>query len=129
MALQESGEMYLETILLLSKKNGFVRAVDISEYMGYSKPSISRAIGLLKKGEYVDSDNDGHLTLTEHGREIAEKIYERHTMLTDFLIIIGVDKKIASEDACKIEHNISDETFKALKEHALKIEKGLLNHE
>lgn len=120
MYLQESGEMYLETILILSKKNSSVRAIDIGEYMGYSKPSVSRAIGLLKDGGYVASDNNGFLTLTESGREIAEKNYERHTLLTDFFISIGVDKDIAAEDACKIEHDISDETFVAIKNYFTK---------
>lgn len=117
MHLQESGEMYLETIHILSKKSANVRAVDISEYMGFSKPSVSRALGLLKSGGYVEADADGHLTLTDIGLEVAEKIYERHTMLTAFLTKIGVPAKIASEDACKIEHDISDVTFKAIKNH------------
>lgn len=117
MHLQESGEMYLETIHILSKKSANVRAVDISEYMGFSKPSVSRALGLLKSGGYVESDADGHLTLTDIGLEVAEKIYERHTMLTAFLTKIGVPAEIASEDACKIEHDISDVTFKAIKNH------------
>ena len=117
MHLQESGEMYLETIHILSKKSANVRAVDISEYMGFSKPSVSRALGRLKSGGYVESDADGHLTLTDIGLEVAEKIYERHTMLTAFLTKIGVPAEIASEDACKIEHDISDVTFKAIKNH------------
>ena len=117
MHLQESGQMYLETILVLSQKNGFVRSIDISEHMGFSKPSISRAVGLLKEGGYVVADEDGHLTLTDIGREIAEKIYERHTILTKFLIGLGVEKEIASEDACKIEHDISDQSFKAIKHY------------
>ena len=117
MHLQESGEMYLETIHILSKKSANVRAVDISEYMGFSKPSVSRALGLLKSGGYVEADADGHLTLTDIGLEVAEKIYERHTMLTAFLTKIGVPAEIASEDACKIEHDISDVTFKAIKNH------------
>ncbi len=120
MYLQESGEMYLETILILSKKNSSVRAIDVGEFMGYSKPSVSRAIGLLKDGGYVASDNNGFLTLTESGREIAEKNYERHTLLTEFFISIGVDKDIAAEDACKIEHDISDETFVAIKKYFTK---------
>lgn len=118
MNLQESGEMYLETILILSKKNPNVRAIDIGEYMGYSKPSVSRAMSILKSGGYVSVDPVGHITLTDSGLEIAEKIYERHTMLTKFLKRLGVDEKTAAEDACKIEHVISDESFEAIKKHA-----------
>lgn len=118
MSLQESGEMYLETILLLQKKIGAVRAIDICEHMGYSKPSISRAVGLLKSGGYVTADKEGHLSLTEEGRAIAEKIYERHTLLTRFLVAMGVDEETASEDACKIEHAISDTSFEAIKRYA-----------
>lgn len=121
MHLQESGEMYLETILVLSQHNNAVRAIDIGNYMGYSKPSVSRAIGLLKKGGYVNSDLDGHLSLTEDGLEVAEKIYERHNILTTFLIKLGVDETTATEDACKMEHNISDVSFKAIKEHVKNI--------
>lgn len=118
MHLQESGEMYLETIYVLSKKSSCVRAIDVGEYMGYSKPSVSRAMGLLKNGGYVMADEYGHLSLTDAGYEIAEKIYERHTVLTDLLIRLGVRQEIASEDACKIEHVISDDSFQALKRHA-----------
>ncbi|MBQ3528692.1 MAG: metal-dependent transcriptional regulator [Clostridia bacterium] len=114
MHIQESGEMYLETILILSKKNQFVRSVDVGEYMGYSKPSVSRAIGLLKNGGYVVSDHDGYLFLTEEGRELAEKIYNRHNLLTKFLISLGVSNDTASEDACKMEHVISDESISAI---------------
>lgn len=121
MQLQESGEMYLETILFLSKKMRFVRAIDIGEHMGYSKPSVSRAIGLLKQGGYVVSDSDGYLGLTDIGKEIAEKIYERHTLLTDFLVSLGVDRETASEDACKMEHHISDKSFQAIKSHGIKM--------
>lgn len=118
MHLQESGEMYLETIYVLSKKSNFVRSIDVCDYMGYSKPSVSRAVGILKKAGYVIMDKDGFLTLSDSGLEIAKKIYERHTVLTDFLIRLGVDKGIAMEDACKMEHDISDVTFEALKRHA-----------
>ena len=118
MNLQESGEMYLETIYVLSQKYKDVRAIDVGEYMGYSKPSVSRAVGILKKGGYLLMDKDGYLTLTESGLAVAKKIYERHTLLTDFLIRLGVNEKTAVEDACKIEHDISDETFDALKKHA-----------
>ena len=117
MALHESAEMYLETIFQLSKQLSSVRSIDIAEAMGYSKPSISRAVGLLKKGDYLLVDQDGFLTLTESGRAIAEKIYDRHTTLTKALIALGVDKETAMEDACKIEHVISDETFAAIKKH------------
>lgn len=115
MHLLESGEMYLETILVLSKKKPAVRSIDVGEYMGYSKPSVSRAVGLLKDGGYVIADPDGHLTLTDAGREIAEKIYERHTVLTAFLVRLGVDPETAAEDACKMEHDISDVSFQAIK--------------
>ncbi len=118
MHLQESGEMYLETILILTKKSGHVRSVDICEYMGYSKPSVSRAVGLLKQGGYITVDRDGFITLTASGRTIAEKIYERHTLLTKFLIRLGVDEATAAADACKIEHDISDQAFEAIKRHA-----------
>lgn len=120
MHLQESGEMYLETIYILSKKSSYVRSIDVGEYMGYSKPSVSRAVSILKKGGYVVMDDNGHLTLTDTGLEIAQKIYERHTTLTDFLIRLGVNEKTAAEDACKMEHDISDETFAAMKMHAKK---------
>lgn len=118
MRLQESGEMYIETIYVLSKKRSFVRAIDVSEYMGYSKPSVSRAIGLLKKGGFVTVNDDGHLSLTESGLEVAEKLYERHTLLSGFLVAIGVDEQTATDDACKIEHVISDKTFEAIKNYA-----------
>ncbi len=119
MHLQESGEMYLETILILSKKMSDVRSIDICEYMGYSKPSVSRAVGLLKNGEYINVDKSGYITLSPSGREVAEKIYERHTLLTQFLIKIGVDEKTAAEDACRLEHVISDASFNAIKKHAM----------
>ena len=118
MHLQESGEMYLETILVLSKKKSDVRSIDVGEYMGFSKPSVSRAIGLLKNGGYVIVDKDGFLYLTDEGREVAEKIYERHNVLTEMLIGIGVSPETAAEDACKMEHVISDESFEAIKKHA-----------
>lgn len=120
MHLQESGEMYLETIYILSQKGATVRSVDVGEYMGYSKPSVSRAVGILKNGGFVAADANGHLTLTDAGLEIAQKIYERHTLLTEFLILLGVSEETAAEDACKMEHDISDETFEALKRHAKK---------
>ena len=120
MRIQESGEMYLETILLLSQKSGHVRAIDVGEEMGYSKPSVSRAMGLLKRGGFIVVDADGAITLTDAGREIAEKIYARHTLLTKFLIALGVDEVTASEDACKMEHSISDASFDAIKKLAEK---------
>lgn len=115
MALQESGEMYLETIYVLSKQIPFVRAIDICEHRGVSKPSVSRALSILKKDGYVLCADDGNLTLTEAGKSVAEKIYERHTVLTKYLISLGVSAETAAEDACKIEHIISDETFTAIK--------------
>lgn len=117
MALQESGEMYLETILVLSKKIPQVRSVDVGDYMGYSKPSVSRAIGLLKNGGYVLMDKNGFLSLTEEGERVAMKIYERHTVLTKMLTGLGVSDERAAEDACKMEHVISDESFAAIKKH------------
>ena len=120
MHLQESGEMYLETIYILSQKDSAVRSVDVCEYMGFSKPSVCRAIGILKKGGYVNVDKEGHITLSDTGLVIAKKIYERHITLTDFLVRLGVDRETAVVDACKMEHDISDETFEALKRHANK---------
>lgn len=118
MQIQESGEMYLETILILKNKKEKVRSIDIVDYMGYSKPSVSRAVGLLKQDEYITVDSDGYISLTLTGEDIARKIYERHTLLTAFLVKIGVDEETASEDACKMEHAISDATFEAIKAHA-----------
>ena len=115
MNLQESGEMYLETVLVLSKKNTVVRSIDIAEHMGVTKPSVSRAVGLLRDGGYLIMDKSGYLSLTPLGVEIAEKMYERHKILTDFFISLGVSEAVATEDACKIEHHISDETFEAIK--------------
>ena len=117
MRLLESGEMYLETIYVLSKKGGSVRSVDVGEYMGYSKPSVSRAVSILKKNGYVVMNEDSSLALTKEGRALAEKIYERHDLITQFLIKLGVDEKIAAEDACKMEHVISDETYEAIHNH------------
>lgn len=119
MPLKESGEMYIESIYVLSKNSNSVRSIDVGEYMGYSKPSVSRAISLLKKGGYVNMDKDGYLTLTDIGVEIAEKIYERHTFLTKLLTDLGVDEITAANDACKLEHAISDESFKAIKKYVL----------
>jgi Mn-dependent DtxR family transcriptional regulator len=115
MYLAESGEMYLETILVLSRDNPAVRSIDVCEYMGFSKPSVSRAIGLLKNGGYVTVDTEGHLSLTEEGFAVAKKIFDRHKILTEFLISLGVGEQTAQSDACKIEHHISDESFEAIK--------------
>lgn len=120
MHLQESGEMYLETIYLLSKNGSSVRSVDVAEKMGYSKPSVSRAVRILKQAGYIDVDSNGFLTLTSSGLAVAEKTYERHELLTEFFMILGVDEATASEDACKIEHVVSDATFEAIKRHASK---------
>ena len=118
MSVHESGEMYLEAILVLTRKSGFVRAIDVSEYLGYSKPSVSRAMGLLRQGEYIVVEADGAITLTETGRQIAEKIYERHTLLTELLVKMGVSQETAAADACRLEHAISDESFQAIKRFA-----------
>ena len=118
MSMHESGEMYLEAILVLSKRSGFVLSVDVGEYLGYSKPSVSRAMGILRKGDYIRMDRDGALTLTDSGRESAEKIYERHTLLSSLLIRLGVSEQTATADACKLEHDISDESFQAIKRYA-----------
>ena len=116
-SLHESAEMYLETIYQLSRDRATVRSIDVAESMGYSKPSISRAVGLLKQGGYLVMEKDGSLTLTESGLEIAKKVYERHTILTNVLARLGVSPEVAAEDACKMEHVISDETFNAMKRH------------
>ena len=117
MALYSSGEMYLETIKVLQKEIGSVRALDVARRMCYSKPSVSRALRLLKDDGYIVIADDGYITLTDAGREIAEKIYERHTILTNMLKMLGVDERTAAEDACRIEHDISDASFEAIKVH------------
>lgn len=117
MILKESGEMYLETIYVLSQKSSYVRSIDVCEEMGYSKPSVSRAVGLLKNGGYLSVSKEGALKLTSLGKEIAEKTYERHTVLSKLFMCLGVSENAATADACKIEHVISDETFDALKKH------------
>ena len=117
MHLQESGEMYLETIYILSQKQDFVRSLDVAEYMHFSKPSVSRAVGLLKSGNYLVVDGNGHLILTDSGLSVAQKIYERHQVLTKMFMALGVDEAIATDDACRIEHYISDITFEAIKKH------------
>ena len=120
MRLQESGEMYLETIYMLSQTMDTVRSIDVVEHMGYSKPSVSRAVGLLKNGGYLTMEANGALVLTEVGRAIGEKIYNRHTILTALLMRLGVDRETAAEDACRMEHAISDTTFDAIQEHLKK---------
>ena len=120
MNLQESGEMYLETIYVLLKEKAHVRSIDECDHMGFSKPSVSRAIGLLKSGGYVTVDGDGYLTLTEEGEAVAKKVYGRHEILTGFFVSLGVPEAVASEDACSIEHHISDESFEAIKKFMTK---------
>ncbi|MBR3464607.1 MAG: metal-dependent transcriptional regulator [Clostridiales bacterium] len=114
-SMQESGEMYLESILVLSQKNAPVRSMDVAKYLGVSKPSVSRAMAILKNGNYVRIDEQGYITLAEAGRKIAEKIYERHVVLSEFLVGLGVNRQTAEEDACRIEHIISDEAFDIIK--------------
>ena len=109
--------MYLESILVLSQKGGPVRSLDVARYMGVSKPSVSRAMGILKTGNYVIIDDQGYITLAESGKKIAEKIYERHVVLSEFFISLGVDKQTAEEDACRIEHVISDKAFETMKQY------------
>ena len=118
MSVHESGEMYLEAILVLSQSRVFVRSVDVGEYLGYSKPSVSRAMGILRRENYIIMDKDGAITLTDGGRRIAEMIYERHTLLSKLLIHLGVSEETAATDACKMEHAISDESFQAIKQFA-----------
>lgn len=117
MLVKESGEMYLESIYILSKSKPQVRSIDVAERMNYSKPSVSRGIGLLKKEGYITVDKDGFIELTQKGKEKADSIFERHTVLTKMLISLGVSIETASEDACKMEHVITDETFDAIKKH------------
>lgn len=117
MTVRESGEMYLEAILVLARKSGYVRSIDVSEYLGYSKPSVSRAMGILREGGYILMEKDGAITLTDSGKKLAETIYERHTVLSELLIRLGVDENTATDDACRIEHVISDESFQAIKQY------------
>ena len=123
MSLYESGQMYLETIYVLSKEKSFVRSIDVGEHMGYSKPSVSRAVSTLKSDGYITVDENGGLKLTEKGLEVAEAMYERHTILTRILMELGVDEETAAEDACRMEHVISDATFAAIKAHLEKYKK------
>ena len=118
--MYESGEMYLETILILGLRKNLVRAVDVAEEMNISKPSVSRALAKLKSDSYIIVDENGHIAFTEKGRAIADKIYERHQVLTEILMALGVDRETAAADACKMEHDISDETFAAMKQHLKK---------
>ena len=119
MALHESGQMYLEAIYVLLQKNEKIRAIDVGAYLGYTKPSVSRAVGLLKKSEHISVDTDGYITMTDKGKQVAEQLYERHTVLTNLLIALGVDEATATEDACRIEHVISEKSFVAVKKHYL----------
>ncbi len=129
MKIQESGEMYLETILVLSQKMAYVRSIDVCEYMGFSKPSVSHAMGLLRNGGYVNMDANGYLTLTDAGREVAEKIYDRHRILTKMLVLLGVDGETAAEDACKMEHDIGDKSFEAIKQGVERLEREMQEKE
>lgn len=121
MSLHESGEMYLETILILTQRGKPVHSIDVAKHMNFSKPSVSRAIGILRDGGFVTVDDHGHLILSPTGLEIAEKIYERHNVLTEFLMELGVDEQTAADDACKIEHDISDLSFELIKKHVREI--------
>lgn len=115
MSLKESGEMYLETIYVLCRSKAFVRSIDVAEYMNFSKPSVSRGVGILKENGYITVNREGYITLTEEGTALAQKIYDRHTILTEILTRLGVDKETAEEDACRIEHVISEKSFSAVK--------------
>ncbi|MBQ8433950.1 MAG: metal-dependent transcriptional regulator [Clostridia bacterium] len=117
MPLRESGQMYLEAIYVLSQKNENIRAIDVGAYLGYSKPSVSRAVGILKRHDYIVVDDDGFIVMTQKGKDSAEKVYERHTVLTKMLMALGIDEKTATEDACRMEHVISDQSFDAIKKH------------
>ena len=119
MSLHESGQMYLEAIYVLLQKSEKIRSIDVGAYLGYTKPSVSRAIGLLKKSEHISVDGDGYITMTPKGELFAEQLYERHTVLTNMLMALGIDEETATEDACRIEHVISDKSFAAVKEHYL----------
>ena len=123
MSVHESGEMYLEAILVLGRRGNLVRSVDVGEYLGYSKPSVSRAMGILRSENYIVMQKNGGLELTDKGRTLAEKIYERHTILSKTLIHLGVPEETAVQDACRMEHVISDETFEAIKRHMTKEKK------
>lgn len=126
MSIHQSGEDYLETILILQQKKGVVHSIDVAQHLGYSKPSVSRAVSLLRQEGYLVMEKDGRLELTESGGQVAKNIYERHRLLTHWLCQIGVSPDVAAEDACKMEHDISSETFECLKRHALQYQE---NHE
>ena len=117
MALYESGQMYLEAIFVLLKEKKNVRAIDVAAYLGYTKPSVSRAVKILREGGFIEVAKNGELTLTEKGAGVAESMYERHTILTNLLISLGVTPEVADHDACKIEHVISEESFNAMRLH------------
>ena len=123
MPMHESGQMYLEAIYVLLQAKGKIRAIDVGAYLGYTKPSVSRAGGLLKKSEHISVDSDGFITLTLKGEQFAEQLYERHTVLTNMLMALGIDEETATEDACRIEHVISDKSFAAVKKHYLDYKK------
>ena len=120
MAMMESGEMYLETIYILSRTSPKVQGIDVGDYMGFSKPSVSRAVGLLKKAGLVVIDETGSIRLTEEGEKKAKVIYERHTVLAKLFVALGVSEETAAYDACRIEHYMSEETFEAIKAHMAK---------
>lgn len=117
MALHESGQMYLEAIYVLLQRSEKIRAIDVGAYLGYTKPSVSRAVGILKRGGYIAVDAEGYITMTALGKQFAEQVYERHTVLTHMLVTLGVDEQTAAEDACRIEHVISEESFAAVRRH------------
>lgn len=119
MKIQESGEDYLEAILMLKEEKGMVRSIDIAHHMGFSKPSVSRAVGLLRENDYITMDKEGWIELTEKGMQVAQSMYERHRLFTRWLVALGVSPETAAEDACRIEHDISDETFQKLKAYIL----------
>ncbi len=123
MVLHESGQMYLEAIYVLLQKNEKIRSIDVGAYLGYTKPSVSRAIGLLKNSEHITVDSDGYIRMTPKGQQFAEQLYERHTVLTNMLMALGIDEQTATEDACRIEHVISDKSFAAVKAHYLNYKK------
>ena len=123
MVLHESGQMYLEAIYVLLQKNEKIRSIDVGAYLGYTKPSVSRAIGLLKNSEHITVDSDGYIRMTLKGQQFAEQLYERHTVLTNMLMALGIDEQTATEDACRIEHVISDKSFAAVKAHYLNYKK------
>lgn len=115
--MKESGEMYLESIYVLCRSKASVRSIDVAEHMNYSKPSVSRAVGLLKQQGYITVDDDGYISLTEYGVQTAQSIFERHTVLTEMLLSLGVDEETAEEDACRMEHVISETTLLAMKQY------------